>query len=73
MARHIGADHNGFVYRAVVDEKSGEHEFTYTYGPYTNAGTAKSQITRETRWGRSRGRQVEGRVQRARIEWEDMA
>lgn len=68
MARNIASDDDGFLYRAVVNDG----QWTYHYGPYTNAGTAKSQLTREVNWGKRRGRETTGKIQRTRFEWEDM-
>ena len=77
MARHISSDDEGFVYRAVVEyehaNSTSDRRFTMTYGPYTNVGTARAQITRETTGRRGQWiKNVEARVQRATIEWEDV-
>lgn len=71
MARHIGPDDEGYVYRTVVEyemRNGSTHESHF--GPYTRIGAAKAMATRETT-GRF-GRAQKARVQRAAIEWEDV-
>ena len=77
VARHIAPDAEGYVYRAIVDYEYAHREdgkvFTEVFGPYTNVGTARSQITRETTGRMAQWRKnPRGCVERARIVWEEV-
>lgn len=49
MARNIGTDSSGRVWRAVIKrvytDLDGERSYEETFGPYPQRGTAKAQIT----------------------------